>query len=436
MAKSLSDLNYVHSDPASNTSKASRRKSLTDLKYDDDNSLGDVELFKLDPPSPRPKKQFLDAALAAKSISDLNFVYSAQAPEVTRSPNFDGDFSNDSLDDVQLFELDEPIPRPKKQFLDAALAAKSISDLNFVYSAQVPEVSTSIDFDDNCSHESLDDVQLFDVDEPIPRPKKQFLDAAMAAKSISDLNFVYSNQAPEVTAIEESDGDTSNDSLGELFELDEPILRPKKQFLDAALTAKSISDLNFVYSAQVPELTTSQDFNCNSSNDSLGDDSLGDVELFELDEPIPRPKKQFLDAALTAKSISDLNYVFSDQSPEVTTTQALSGDSSNDSLGELFELDEPILRPKKQFLEAALMAKSLSDLNFDYLAEVPKVSRRKSLTDLNDDDRSLGDDEVFELHPPIPRPKKQFLEAALMAKSVSDLRYMQTEGNDGGVESK
>jgi len=154
------------------------------------------------------------------------------------------------------------------------------------------------------------------------------------------------------------------------------------------------------------------------------------VALFESDLPNPRPKKQFLDAALTAKSISDLNYLHSAQAPEGSTSR--DHNDSNYSLDDvaLFESDLPNPRPKKQFLDAAMMAKSLSDLNYVhsedvYSAKAPKASRTKSLTDLKcDDDRSLGDNEVFELHTSIPRPKKQFLEAALMAKSLSDLKFM------------
>jgi hypothetical protein len=421
-ARSLSDLNYVHSAQAP---KASRRKSTTDLIYeDDDKSLGDDDVFELDSPIPRPKKQFLEAALTAKSISDLNYLHSAQAPEGSTSQDYN--VSIRSLNDITLFELDSPNPRPKKRFLDAALRAKSFSDLNYVHSAQASKASrrkstTDLMYEDDRSLE--DDGALFELDSPIPRPKKQFLEAALTAKSISDLNYLHSARATEGSTSQ--DYNASNDSLDEvaLFELDSPNPRPKKRFLDAAIMAKSISDLNYVHSAQAPNASRRK-----STTDLMYEDDRSledDGALFELDSQIPRPKKQFLEAALTAKSISDLNYLHSAQATEGLTSQDYNG--SNNSLDDvaLFELDSPNTRPKKQFLDAAIMAKSISDLNYVHSAQAPNASRRKSLTDLKyDDDRSLGDNEVFELDTPMPRPKKQFLEAALMAKSLSDLKCM------------
>ena len=90
---------------------------MTDLKYADEESLGDNELFEFDEPIPA-KKKFLDAALTAKSISDLNFVFSAQAQDgsISQSSNE----SNGSLGSIEIFELGTPVIRPKKKFLEAA----------------------------------------------------------------------------------------------------------------------------------------------------------------------------------------------------------------------------------------------------------------------------------------------------------------------------
>merc|ERR1719343_2019062 len=128
MAKSLSDLNYVYS---ALESRDSRWKSMSDLKYDDDRSLRDDEVFELELSIPRPKKQFLEAAMAAKSISDLNF-FAAHTPDTSINQD---DCSSDSLDDFNIFENDLGGPRPRKQFLEAAMMAKSLSDLNYVHSA-------------------------------------------------------------------------------------------------------------------------------------------------------------------------------------------------------------------------------------------------------------------------------------------------------------
>lgn len=415
-AKSLSDLNYVH---ATETPNMSKWKSMADLKYgDDDESLGDNELFEHEEPIPT-KKQFLDAALTAKSISDLNFVHSAQ-PKL-ESANQDSDLSMDSLGGVELFDLDELIPT-KKQFLEAALTAKSMSDLNYVHAAGDADASkwksmTDLKYGDE--DESLGDNEVFELDESMPT-KKQFLDAALAAKSITDLDFLYSVQ--DKAGQTNQDSNFTNDSLGgvEIFNLDSPIVRPKKKFLEAAFMAKSMSDLNYVHNARskMPRRKSMTDLKY------ADEESLGDNELFEFDEPIPA-KKKFLDAALTAKSISDLNFVYSAQAQDGSISQ--SSNESNGSLGsvEIFELGSPVVRPKKKFLDAAFMAKSLSDLNYVHASQQPKLSRRKSLTDLKyDDDRSLGDNELFEHDTPVVRPKNVFLNAALMAKSISDLKFM------------
>ena len=422
-AKSLSDLNYVHStDP----SDASKWKSMTDLKYDDidDGSLGDNELFEIDDEPIATKNKFLDAALAAKSISDLNFVFSAPVQEASMDQECND--SNDSFGGAELFLLGSPIVRPKKKFLEAAFMAKSLSDLNYLHSGKAPmrrrKSMTDLKFADD---QSLGDNELFELDEPIPRSKKQFLEAALAAKSISDLNFVF--MAPVQETSIRQDSNENNESLGgvEVFDLGLPIVRPKKKFLEAAFPAKSFSNINYIHSEQasIPRRKSLTDLKF------ADDQSLGDNELFELDEPIPT-KKQFLDAALAAKSISDLNFVYSAKVQET----AMSEDSSeiDGSLGsvELFELDAPIVRPKKQFLEAAFMAKSLSDLNYVHSSEAPKVSRRKSLTDLEfDEDGSLGDNELFGFDEPIPT-KKQFLEAALTAKSISNLNFVYSAAQE------
>jgi len=422
-AKSLSDLNYVHAteDPAD----ASKWKSMTDLKYEDeDDSLGDNDLFELDESLPT-KKPLLDAALTAKSISDLSFVFSAQAEAQEDPVTQDSNISNDSIGGVEVFELEAPIVRTKKQFLDAALTAKSLSDLNYVHAAEDPadpskwKSMTDLKYD-GIDDESLGDNDLFELDESLPT-KKPLLDAALTAKSISDLNFVFSAHAEANEDPVTQNSNISNDSIEvEIFNLDSPIVRPKKKFLEAAFMAKSMSDLNYVHTRVAPMRRRKSMTDLKFADE----ESLGDNELFEFEEPIPA-KKKFLDAALTAKSISDLNFVFAAQEEGGAISQ--SSNESNGSLGsiEVFKLDTPIVRPKKKFLDAAFMAKSMSDLNYVHRAQQPKASRRKSLTDLKyDDDRSLGDNELFEHDTPIVRPKKKFLEAALMAKSISDLKFL------------
>ena len=199
--------------------------------------------------------------------------------------------------------------------------------------------------------------------------------------------------------------------------IDQPFTSQTKRFSEA----KSLSNLNYLHSDQVPGVKRRK-----SLTDLNDDDkSLGDEEVFELDLQIPRPKKQFLEAALAAKSASDLNFIFSSPTPDGSLSLDPSDNDSMDDM-EVFASMPLAPPPKKQFLEASLMAKSLSDLNYLHSDQRPRIRRRKSLTDLNDDDdKSLGDEEVFELDLQIPRPKKQFLEAALMAKSMSDLKFMQ-----------
>lgn len=410
-AKSASDLGYVHATEPSN---AAKWKSITDLKYEDENgSVGDNELFENDETLPA-KHKFLDAAMTAKSISDLSFVFT--------NPNGQDDHNNssESLGNVEVFNLGLPIVRPKKQFLDAAMMAKSMTDLNYVHFTKRPmprrKSMTDLKFADD---QSLGDNEAFELEAFEPRPKKQFLEAALAAKSLSDLNFVFTaNEAPT-----NNDSHQSNDSLGspEVFARGSPIVRPKKQFLDAAMMAKSLSNLNYVHGdqAQIPRRKSLTDL-------KYGDDeSLGDNELFENEEPPTR--NQFLDAALAAKSISDLNFVFSAaQQPEKEPSIDAKDHSNKGSLAgsiELFALDGSNANPKRK---KAFMAKSMSDFNYVHSVRAPRVSRTKSLTDLTcDDDRSLGNNELFDLDDAqIIRPKKQFLEAALMAKSMSDLKIM------------
>lgn len=411
-AKSTSDLGYVHATEPSN---AAKWKSITDLKYEDDNgSVGDNELFDENDETLPAKNKFLDAAMTAKSISDLSFVFA------NSNGQNDHNNSSESLGNVEVFNLGSPIVRPKKQFLDAAMMARSMTDLNYVHSTNRPiprrKSMTDLKFADD---QSLGDNEVFELEAFEPRPKKQFLEAALAAKSLSDLNFVFTaNEAPT-----NNDSHQSNDSLGspEVFALGSPIVRPKKQFLDAAMMAKSLSNLNYVHGdqAQIPRRKSLTDL-------KYGDDeSLGDNELFENEEP--PTKNQFLDAALAAKSISDLNFVFSAaQEPEEEASIDVEDQSHKESLDrsiELFALDGSNANPKKK---KAFMAKSMSDFNYVHSVRAPRASRRKSLTDLTyDDDRSLGNNELFDLEDAqIVRPKKQFLEAALMAKSISDLKVM------------
>jgi len=403
----------------------SGNKSLSDLNKSDNASLDDVEVFDLNPPSPRPKKQFLEAALTARSLSDLNYVHASHDRRNKSMTDLKYVDDDESLEDDEVFELFPEIPRPKKQFLEAALTAKSLSDLNYVHAPQAPRRKSLTDLKYDDDDKSLGDDDVFDFDLSIPRPKKQFLDAALTAKSISDLNYVYSAQASEGSR--KGDYNNSNDSLEnvELFELEALFPRPKKQFLDAAMMAKSLSDLNYLHSEEEPKTSRRKSLTDLKDDD---DKSLGDDDVFDFDLEIPRPKKQFLDAALTAKSISDLNFVYSAQSPEGSLKEDYN--DSKDSLDDvgLFDLG-PIPRPKKQFLDAAMMAKSLSDLNYLHSdmepSTRPRARRRKSLSDLNeDDDRSLEDDDLFDQDLSIPRPKKQFLEAALMAKSLSNLKFM------------
>jgi hypothetical protein len=403
----------------------SGNKSLSDVEKSGNASLDDVEVFDLNPPSPRPKKQFLEAALTARSLSDLNYVHASQDRRNMSMTDLKYVDDDGSLEDDEVFEVFPEIPRPKKQFLEAALTAKSLSDLNYVHAPQAPRRKSLTDLNYDDDDKSLGDDDVFDFDLSIPRPKKQFLDAALTAKSISDLKYVYSTQASEGSR--KGDYNNSNDSLEnvELFELEALVPRPKKQFLDAAMMAKSLSDLNYLHSDEEPKASRRKSFSDLKDDD---DKSLGDDDVFDFDLEIPRPKKQFLDAALTAKSISDLNFVYSAQSPEGSLKE--DNNDSKDSLGDfgLFDLD-PIPRPKNQFLDAAMMAKSLSDLHYLH-SDVeprtrPRARRRKSLSDLkDDDDRSLGDDDLFDQDLSIPRPKKQFLEAALMAKSLSNLKFM------------
>ncbi len=415
-AKSASDLGYVHATEPSN---ASKWKSKTDLKYEDDNgSLGDNELFENDE-MVLSRHKFLDAAYTAKSISDLSFVFQAQ----NSNGQIDHNHSSSSLGDGEVFKLGSPIVRPKKQFLDAAMMARSMTDLNYVHSTQQSlrrrKSMTDLKFADD---QSLGDNEAFEVEAFEPRPKKQFLEAALAAKSLSDLNFLYTaNEAPT-----NDDSQRSHGSLGspEGFALGSPIIRPKKQFLDAAMMAKSLSNINYVHAdqAQLPRRKSLPDLKY-ADEESLGDNE----ELFENEEE-PPTKNQFLDAALAAKSISDLQFVFSaaQQQDEEASVDADDGnhDGSLNASIELFELDRSNANPRRK---KAYMAKSMSDFNYVHSVPAPRAWRRKSLTDLKyDDDRSLGNNELFDLDDDaqIVRPKKQFLEAALMAKSISDLKIM------------
>ena len=429
MAKSASDLGYVHATELSN---ASKWKSKTDLKYEDDNeSVGDNELFENDESAPA-KNKFLDAAYTTKSISDLSFIFSASNAQL------DHNDSSASLDDVEVLKPGSPVVRTKKQFLDAAMIARSMTDLNYVHSTQnsLPRRKSTTDliFADD---QSLGDKEAFEVEAFEPRPKKQFLEAALAAKSISNLNFVYTAKEAPIN----NDSHRSHDSLGspEGFALGSPIVRPKKQFLDAAMMAKSLSDINYIHAdlAKIPRRKSLPDLKY-PDEESLGENE----ELFENEEE-PPTKNQFLDAALAAKSISDLNFVFSAAQQQQERASGDADDHNHDGslYGsiELFALDGSNANPRRK---KAFMAKSMSDFNYVHSVPAPRSSRRKSLTDLTyGDDRSLGDNELFDLDDTqIVRPKKQFLEAALMAKSISDLKIMylhkSTYSSSMGSESR
>mmetsp|Transcript_13242 Transcript_13242/g.30579 ORF Transcript_13242/g.30579 Transcript_13242/m.30579 type:complete len:101 (+) Transcript_13242:67-369(+) len=98
-AKSQSDLNYAHSAISSSGSRI----------QSDDESLGDDGLFDLDPLSPVPKKQFLEAAFRAKSQSDMSFVHASNSQSGSRIQN-----DNESLGDDAVFSNHEASPFPKK----------------------------------------------------------------------------------------------------------------------------------------------------------------------------------------------------------------------------------------------------------------------------------------------------------------------------------
>jgi hypothetical protein len=320
------------------------------------------------------------------------------------------DDDNESLGSTDVFDAPTG-PPPEKPLLAAALKARAQAETqrSAAHLSKVNQPRTIYEDDDD----SLGSTELFDA-QTGPPPEKPLLAAALKARARAETqrSAAHLSNVNQPKTIYEDD----DDSLGSTDLFDIPTgPPPEKPLLAAALKARAQAKT---------QRSAAHLSNANQPKTIYEDDneSIGSTDLF--DAPTgPPSEKPLLAAALKARAQAEQSQ--SSQS-EPLHAKKLSGAGPTHRNANVLENDKGRLNLAKQKSRHSKSAPSRSIRGGDRSwigRSGSKTLAPSHLVDvkqpeiLDDDDNSLGIDDVFD--PPRPPPtKKPLLAAALKAKEA------------------